>query len=295
MNCLLCGGATHLLFSARDHVAPAQLYNVLWCCGCSFGRLEGTFTPDKIATFYPPDYYTHDNAIEVSTQPAPLMKLVLHIAWRMDRSRPVTPSMFSHRDSILDIGCGNGGLLKLFNGSRRVGIDPDPSARLAAADTGEIYDGTAEDLPLIDRSFDVVVLSHVLEHCIDPERALRNAASKLSRRGTLMIEVPNNDSLSFSRERATWPWTDIPRHLNFFTERSLKQMVKSASLSVISSEYCGFTRQFTEAWLAMRRTIYKQFGDDAPNVTADAIKMLLCSIFLNEKYTHDSIRIFCRL
>lgn len=62
-NCLLCSSQMRYLFAAKDYARPEdqKVRTLHWCDACEFGRLEGAFTPQEIASFYPSDYYTHAN------------------------------------------------------------------------------------------------------------------------------------------------------------------------------------------------------------------------------------------
>jgi len=127
----------------------------------------------------------------------------------------------------------------------------------------KIFDGTAEDLPLglVSKKFGIVLMSHVLEHCIDPAKAITNAKQLISKDGTLVVEVPNNSAFSFSKFQVAWPRADIPRHLNFFTECSLPALFKQKGLKPFNTKYVGYTRQFSPAWISQQLNIWKQIGN----------------------------------
>jgi SAM-dependent methyltransferase len=69
---------------------------------------------------------------------------------------------------VLDVGCGTKPYHPLFApyASAYVGVDPveNPLADLQ---------GSVENLPVEDSSFDVVLCNQVLEHCSDPAQAVR--------------------------------------------------------------------------------------------------------------------------
>jgi SAM-dependent methyltransferase len=297
MLCLFCENLTEMLFSARDYERPEDktAYSVFWCNKCKFGSLAGDYTPAEIAAFYPATYYTHGASSGGEVLETFRQRLLFHLAWRLDSSRPVTADLFRFRSSVCDIGCGNGDQLRLFPDARTVGVDPDPAARMAAADAGTIFAGTAEELPadVSDDSFDVVILSHVLEHCRDPRNAIRSAKSILASGGTLMIEVPNSDCAGFVELREIWPWSDIPRHLSFFTQRSIQSLVESEGLKVRSTEHCGFTRQFSVPWREKQSLIWDRIGAGRkPSFELAAWRTLARSIMMPASRIHDSLRVF---
>ncbi len=96
--------------------------------------------------------------------------------------------------STLDVGCGDGALMEQLRrrgfGGRLVGMEISPTAaKIAAAraavDEVGTFDGAA--LPLADDSFDLGVLSHVLEHTPDPPALLAEVA-RVCR--AVVFEVP---------------------------------------------------------------------------------------------------------
>ena len=68
---------------------------------------------------------------------------------------------------LLDVGCGTMPYKPIFgrHAATYVGVDPvdNPLAELK---------GSVEDLPVDDRSFDVILCNQVLEHCDNPMRAV---------------------------------------------------------------------------------------------------------------------------
>ncbi len=82
---------------------------------------------------------------------------------------------------------------------------------------------TLDDLPK-DQKFDLILLSHVLEHAESPVGLLKDLAARLSKGGVIYVEVP----LGAFREwmRLKEPLT----HINFFSEESLFKCMREAGL-----------------------------------------------------------------
>lgn len=253
-----------------------ESYDLYWDEAGQYGQMLPRPSAAQVAAFYEiEDYYTHE-AAEPHLEKARggLSYALRHLAWRSDRGCDATEAWWRAAlgeppGEILEIGCGNGFTLARLQsfGHRVVGVEPDEAARLRASERGlEIHPGTAETLPpAIDgRSFDAVLLMHVLEHCLDPARALANARALLRPGGRLIVEVPNNACLGASFFGETWYWLDVPRHLNFFTARSLSGMVAESRLRVEETLYCGYVRQFSPHWIEMQARIAALLGRRAP-------------------------------
>jgi SAM-dependent methyltransferase len=74
--------------------------------------------------------------------------------------------------TVVDLGAGTGKLTRLLvpSGARVVAVEPIAEMR-AHIDGAEVLDGTAEDVPLPDRSADVVTVAQAF-HWFDHDRAL---------------------------------------------------------------------------------------------------------------------------
>jgi SAM-dependent methyltransferase len=230
------------------------------------------------------------------------------LAWHYDRGVWLDESWarqrLDPRARVCDLGCGNGSFLALLSraGHDVIGVEPDPRARTVAQGRGlRILVGSAEEPPQEIRGerFDCVLMSHVLEHCLDPVCAVRSAAALLNDQGTLVIETPNNQARGLGLAQAAWPWLDVPRHLNFFTTRSLHVICAAAGLAVRDVEYSGYTRQFEPDWRDSERQIRTLFSSlvDSPDDLAQpprptsAWKLLLATAWSSGKFKYDSVRV----
>ena len=105
------------------------------------------------------------------------------------------------KGNLLDIGAGRGELLRAARqeGWSVTGIEPSP----AFADYATRYSGAeirrepVERCRFKDNSFDVVILSAVLEHLYNPDEVIKEIARILHPGGALYVDVPNEDGLYF--------------------------------------------------------------------------------------------------
>ncbi len=118
-------------------------------------------------------------------------------------------------DAILDVGCGNGSILRRLQerGYRDLhGLELSDYAidRLSASGI-RMHRGRLPDIALPDASFDVVIASQVLEHMIRRRRFTAELARVLRPGGTALIFVPD-DCLGPIEE---------PEHVAKYTRASL--------------------------------------------------------------------------
>jgi len=98
-------------------------------------------------------------------------------------------------NKILDVGCGTGlAAEKLKKYGEVYGIDISPKSIDEAGKYNrcdKCFLGIAEDLPFNDNIFDVVVCTEVMEHLLDPKKALSEFNRVLVDAGVLIISTPN--------------------------------------------------------------------------------------------------------
>ena len=109
------------------------------------------------------------------------------------RLRETIHRWFRPGDRVLDAGCGSGRLFTYDLGgraSRIVGLDAE--RELAGnPNIEEPVLGDLAALPFADRSFDLIICKHVLEHLEHPPAAVRELARILRPSGRMIILTPN--------------------------------------------------------------------------------------------------------
>jgi SAM-dependent methyltransferase len=150
--------------------------------------------------------------------------------------RPWIDHRFLHlpvqsRGRLLDIGCGEGELLKGMQevGWEAEGVDFDAAAVEAARSRGlSVRLGTLHDQQYPDDQFDAITLSHTIEHVHDPLVLLRECHRVLKPEGQLLLITPNNRSLAHRIFGSSWITLDPPRHLQIFSPCSLRTLTARA-------------------------------------------------------------------
>lgn len=308
-RCCLCQGPmAPWLEVSRDWRRPDRAdgapYRVRWCQVCRFGRVDPRPTPAELAAAYDvDDYYTHQTVSRTGkpdTTASLLDRVRLALAWRADHGVMLTVDELlrwvAPGGRVCDLGCGNARLLAegKARGLSVVGVEPDPAARQTARSRGvPVLEGTAEDLPasLPRDSFDAVVLSHSLEHCLDPVVALRHAAGLLRPGGVALVEVPNNEAAGLREAGAAWPWMDVPRHLSFFTAPSLRRLCERVGLTPQQVQFAGYCRQFRRDWIDQQAWIAATL--DAP-ARHSGLRLLLRTALGPAELKYDSVRVVAR-
>jgi 2-polyprenyl-3-methyl-5-hydroxy-6-metoxy-1,4-benzoquinol methylase len=220
---------------------------------------------DELLEFYNLEkYYTQSGSHFLAKSQTFFDKVLIKVAWWFDdgvqMSADQINARFSLPGSVCDIGCGDGHLLRSLQvlGWSIHGVEPDPSAKsYGDKNPIPILHGTAEELPavLARNQFDLVIMSHVLEHTMDPDLAISNAHGLLKSGGFILIEVPNKDAVHFQMFRAASDCFDVPRHQYFFGLSSLKKMLERKKFEVTEYYHHGLTRHHSPDWRETERKI----------------------------------------
>ena len=165
----------------------------------------------------------------------PLAKLVSHLPSVADAAELEMMRVHaSERGSLLDVGCGNGQLMQRMHraGWQVTGTEPDPKAAANLRTTfGFRVFGSLDEVDATSCGFDLISLSHVIEHLPDPVSALRRLSGLLAPGGRMVVTTPNVGSMGARMFGALWRGLEPPRHFNVFTVRSLGETLAGAGLS----------------------------------------------------------------
>jgi ubiquinone/menaquinone biosynthesis C-methylase UbiE len=137
--------------------------------------------------------------------------------------------------NILEIGPGTGVFAKkwryTYPDNKYYAVETDTSCYRSLEEIGVII-SKPEEVKGIGKEFDLVIMSHVLEHVSDPAGFLNSSTQFLKKDGVVFIEVPCND------------WQHKPEdepHLLFFHKKPMKQFMESLGFTNIQLSYHGKT------------------------------------------------------
>lgn len=84
-----------------------------------------------------------------------------------------------------------------------------------------------------DLQYDIILMSHVLEHLLKPQEIIQSMVDCLAIDGLLFIEVPNE------QVKVLRAAEQIEPHITFFNLNSLKNFIKKYSNNKLEIVYCG--------------------------------------------------------
>lgn len=186
--CLLCGANQHSSVSTKDR--HGNLLRTILCVGCGVITNDPIPTDDELAAFYKKDYRT-----DYKGTSEPRMRQVWRNFERLSNHMLANRMVYNKDMKCLDLGAGSGEFMFLASaiGMQCKGVEPNEAyAKYCQSTLGlDIASQTLEETTFDHSSFDLIRLSHVLEHMRDPVRSLKVLHDWLKGSGILYIEVPD--------------------------------------------------------------------------------------------------------
>jgi SAM-dependent methyltransferase len=149
---------------------------------------------------------------------------------------------FRRTNRLLDIGFGSGNILQAAAklGWGVYGQEVSRPAIEHAEKLGfEVFHGELFDAAYPDSHFDIVTASEIVEHLTDPEIVLKEIARILRPGGMFWATTPFARSLSFRILGVNWSILSPPEHVQLYSKKGMRQILKSAGFSRIKLKTFG--------------------------------------------------------
>lgn len=250
-SCPVCHQDSHYDFSSRDLMFNLyERYDYHHCTHCGFVFQHPLPSLTQISSFYPNDYEVYEEESRLKKisllrksilkkyygyahlKTNPLIDAVCVIAQLINNKHEVH---FKLEGKLLDVGCGNGryldGMKKL--GWQTKGVEFNESAVGVCNLSGlNVHHGDLFSAKFEINSFDVINVSHVIEHVPNPKEFFTELSRILKQNGTLIIKTPNSEALGRKLFNTNWYANDVPRHLYLFSEKNLNVLADICGLEI---------------------------------------------------------------
>jgi len=197
-----------------------------------------------------------------------------------------------NRDSLLDVGCGNGQFMSVAVkfGWKVEGVDTSNFLVNYVKEKLNYVCKHGDFLKIkLKKHYDIVTLNQVIEHFTNPKKLINNSYKALKKNGLIYIATPNILSSAAKFRKIEFDYLIPPEHLCFFNERTLVKILEDEGFKVL--EVHTWSYSFDLAGIV--KSIFKKdhkvnFKKDANNVVTmninKRIKTLLfdqifCSLF----------------
>jgi len=254
-NCNICGKNNSV--SAKEVITKGKTYRLVKCANCGLACINPLPEAEEIKNSYDSDYYSFNELSSDVKDKASGWRLEarkifiryyfggwgeiglwerLSLFFLKSRFGPLSERI-GKKGKILDIGAGDGFFLEMVRGLgwEVAGVELESGAAVFASQRGlSVFGGELVEAKYKDNSFDVVHLSHVLEHTTDPRATIREVQRILKPGGKIIIKVPNFLGLAYK----IFPQAlDIPRHLFHFNKRNLSILLSSTGFKNIKIKH----------------------------------------------------------
>ena len=252
VDCLFCKGKSEkeLLFTVPDRVnrLPGK-FNLVKCKNCELAFQDPRpkeeyikyYYPDEAGYFQPPrkkknkylqwtgknirtNFYNYENLGKKNL----ILKVLLFPLYFYFFRHQTLPH-YVKNGRLLEIGCSHGAILeKLRNrGWEIVGIEPnEKAAKYGIENRGlDIKIGSILDYQFPEHSFDVVIMSMVLEHLYHPDSAIKKISKWLKPDGQLLLSIPYFEGFEFKVFRNYAYGLQLPCHLYFFNKSHIRRLL----------------------------------------------------------------------
>jgi len=164
-------------------------------------------------------------------------------------------------DTVIDIGCGDGGFIGFCaqQGAEVIFVDRDAEKvatteeriKPSAAHAYRAIVSNCDPVPLEDGTGDIVMCTEVLEHVPDPAVFLQEIIRVAKPGGTLVITVPDSRSEIFVGATAPAEYFQEPNHIRIFTADEFRALILEAGLQIESHQFkgCFWSMYWPLSWL----------------------------------------------
>jgi SAM-dependent methyltransferase len=234
VTCRCCGSQQqHFLVGGLDSIYARRHYEVVVCDQCGNGITLPVETQASLDELYADTYLypVHECVIGEKRYRAEGLARFL---------RQQYPA--SGHARVLEIGCMFGYLMEALQPDYRVkGIDLGTEAIRFCRERGL----DAEEISVEDylrkpaERFDLIILSHVFEHLVEPDVVLRQLKERLNPNGRIVLLIPNRDSIARKVGGRNWGWWQVPVHIHHFTENALRALAAREGFRTAQVRYRG--------------------------------------------------------
>lgn len=272
MECKICGSIESKIIgkpriNANFPKIHLKNFHIVRCNKCTFYYIkpEINLAQEQWAELYSDNYFTNQNITEWQRN--------LHQREREKRICIISKYLGSESGSFLDIGCGEGFVLKeaYKRGFESYGLDIVNNLHSTIDRTNtHFFEGNIFDANFQENYFSVIYMDSVLEHVDDPISLLKEMYRILKSKGIVFLIVPNEDSLindvikilyTLMLKKSEYgkikPFVS-PYHVNGFNNTSLEYAIKSIGFKVLNISQFGGNYKFWKAYKTFSKAYFKE-------------------------------------
>ncbi len=160
----------------------------------------------------------------------------------------IIASFLKPRETILDIGCNDGYLKKVFPDGVFSGIEYSPHSAKLALKNGfiDVRVGDLNNFKKIklNHRYNIIVFGDILEHLLFPKKVLTYFVdNNLKKNGRIIVSLPNvaNFVIRINLLFGSFVYTKSgildKTHLHLYTSETAKKLLQNSGLKILSERY----------------------------------------------------------
>ncbi|MBR9705525.1 class I SAM-dependent methyltransferase [Candidatus Pacearchaeota archaeon] len=228
VTCNLCGSNNlKPVLKTKDYrfQIDNKLFQIVKCKNCDLKFLNPRPNEKEIKKYYPDDIKWEKEEPKVQNEKYSIIKNL-------------------KKGKILDIGCAKGEFLSFLKnkGYDVYGVEPSADSKIAEKKGIKVKNSISD---FKKNFFDIITMWQVIEHLHNPNETLKKINHLLKKDGNLVISTLNMESSEAKFFKKHWFHLDIPRHLYFFSPKTLKKLLQKNGFKIIKIKH--FSKQHSHA------------------------------------------------
>ncbi len=234
MKCNICSGELHFYTKIDKYN-----FDVYKCTRCGTLCRYPLPTEEEIKNYYTENYYSGKasyNYIDERKVKFPEVVWSKRIDILIDIYQSINVD-FPKR--ILDVGCAFGGFLSEAQkkGLHTYGVEiSDYSFEIAKKKGIEMLGKDIQNIDIPENFFDIITMIEIIEHLTNPKKTIEKLFKSLQKGGILLIQTANMDALQARIFGKNYHYF-LPGHLHYFTDKSLRFLLKEVGFRGIVEFY----------------------------------------------------------
>ena len=222
MKCL-CKKKSNFKKKITDIRIGKYNFSIYKCINCGFGKTHPVLKKKEIESFHDIGPYRDEEGKRFNI-------FIEYLVNFFNKNRAKRIMSFKSIGKILDIGSGRGLLLSILKEKGWDVVANEINHKTANVIRNRfkisVLEGDINKCKIKKNNFDVINMSHVLEHLKDPISVIKKCRFILKKEGFIFIAIPNNDSLQSKFGKKHWYHLCLPYHLYHLTEKNLLDLLK---------------------------------------------------------------------